>query len=208
MFARPLLRAGGKGNSKEDHEGPHQYNISDYGYGKDSVKVLHVKRDGPVHSIKEFEVSTHLKLYSKKDYFYGDNSDIVATDSQKNTVYLLAKKFGVENPEKFGSLLSSHFLNKYAHVAEVHIHVEEYPWQRICQDEIGSIGACENSSNFSSFNNKKKHNHAFIFTPTETRFCDVVMRRVGKCFLKIMKSYYYCILFTCPRTQTNDYKRH
>lgn len=52
---------------------PHQYSISDYGYGKDSVKVLHVKRNGPVHSIKEFEVGTHLKLYSQKDYYHGKN---------------------------------------------------------------------------------------------------------------------------------------
>ncbi|XP_037822349.1 uricase [Lucilia sericata] len=178
MFARPLQRPSGKGTPQQDREAPHQYTISDHGYGKDSVKVLHVKRDGPVHSIKEFEVGTHLKLYSKKDYFHGDNSDIVATDSQKNTVYLLAKKFGIENPEKFGLILASHFLNKYAHVEEVHIHVEEYPWQRICQDQVGgTTGACGDAPNFSTFNNRQKHNHAFIFTPTEVRYCDVVLRR-------------------------------
>ncbi|KAM7352209.1 urate oxidase [Cochliomyia hominivorax] len=177
MFARPLQRPNDKAAGRKEQGAPHQYTISDYGYGKDSVKVLHVKRDGPVHSIKEFEVGTHLKLYSKKDYFHGDNSDIVATDSQKNTVYLLAKKFGIENPEKFGLTLATHFLNKYAHVEEVHIHVEEYPWQRICQDEIdNSTGSC-GDNNFSTFNNRQKHNHAFIFTPTEVRYCDVVLRR-------------------------------
>ena len=112
----------------------------------------------------------------------GDNSDIVATDSQKNTVYLLAKKHGIENPEKFGLLLATHFLNKYAHVQEAHVHVEEYPWQRICKDELGNTaGAC---ANFSTFNNRAKHNHAFIFTPTETRYCDVVLRRTGKLLLE------------------------
>ncbi|MPC76810.1 Uricase [Portunus trituberculatus] len=65
------------------------------GYGKGNVKLLHVRRDGPVHSIKEFEVSTQLTLESDKDYLVGDNSDVVATDSQKNTVYILAKRHGV-----------------------------------------------------------------------------------------------------------------
>lgn len=71
MFARTLQHANGKEDSNQDHQTPHRYTISDFGYGKDSVKVLHVKRDGPVHSIKELEVGTHLKLYSKKDYFQG-----------------------------------------------------------------------------------------------------------------------------------------
>lgn len=72
MFARPLQRPSDKGASHKEEGASHQYTISDYGYGKDSVKVLHVKRDGPVHSIKELEVGTHLKLYSKKDYFHGE----------------------------------------------------------------------------------------------------------------------------------------
>lgn len=48
------------------------HNISNHGYGKDHVKILHVNRNGPVHSVKEFEVSTRLKLYSKKDYIHGE----------------------------------------------------------------------------------------------------------------------------------------
>lgn len=131
----------------------------------------------------KFKLSLNIfksKCFNSLIFLLGDNSDIVATDSQKNTVYLLAKKHGVENPEKFALLLATHFLNKYAHVAEAHIHVEEYPWQRICKDEIGnnSVGC----PNFSTFNNRSKHNHAFIFTPTETHYCDVVVKRTGKSF--------------------------
>ncbi|XP_005176232.1 uricase [Musca domestica] len=176
MFANPLQKPTTKGKSFQDREAPHQYAISDYGYGKDAVKILHVKRDGPVHSIKEFEVGTHLKLYSKKDYFHGDNSDIVATDSQKNTVYLLAKKHGIENPENFALLLARHFMQKYAHVEEVHIHVEEYPWQRVSAEETGCQEGNGNC-NYTNINNRARHNHAFIFTPTEIRYCDVVLRR-------------------------------
>lgn len=48
-----------------------KYEISDNGYGKNYVKILHIKRDGLVHNVKEFEVNTHLKLYSKATYFTG-----------------------------------------------------------------------------------------------------------------------------------------
>ena len=64
---------------------------------------------------------TSLTLDNTKDYERGDNSDIVATDSQKNTVntlvyctlyneintqvFVLAKQFGIASPEEFGLLL-------------------------------------------------------------------------------------------------------
>ena len=40
----------------------------DRSYGKAFVKLLHVKRDGNVHSIREYEVSTLITLSSEKDY--------------------------------------------------------------------------------------------------------------------------------------------
>jgi urate oxidase len=72
-----------------------------------------------VHTVKELEVSTRLTLSSQKDYLQGDNSDIIATDSQKNTVYVLAKKFGVKSPEDFATILCNHFLSTYSHVTKV-----------------------------------------------------------------------------------------
>lgn len=95
--------------------------------------------------------------------FSGDNSDIVATDSQKNTVYLLAKKFGIKSPEDFAFTLTKHFLTKYRHVKEAHVHIDEYPWERI--------------SYTNADNQPKKHNHAFLFTPIATRYCDIIHQR-------------------------------
>lgn len=65
------------------------------GYGKNFVKVLQLRREGKIHYVKEIEVSTQLTLNNTKDYIHGDNSDIIATDSQKNTVYVLARQHGV-----------------------------------------------------------------------------------------------------------------
>lgn len=137
-----------------------QFQLVDYNYGKSSVKLLHVKKDGARHSIRELEVHTSLKLNSIKDYLHGDNGDIVATDTQKNTVYVLAKKHGVRTPEEFGMLLCSHFLVTYPHVLEVNVKVEVYPWERYMK-------------------NGKPHNHAFIFTPTALRAACVSQSRRG-----------------------------
>ncbi|XP_049831366.1 uricase isoform X1 [Schistocerca gregaria] len=142
----------------EPAAGEARYELHEYGYGKNYVKLLHVKRDGATHSIREYEVNTHLRLNSKRDYLAGDNRHIIATDTQKNTVYVLAKKHGVESPEDFGLLVCSHFLYTYRHVEEVSVHVEEYPWERLQSDE-------------------RPHNHAFIFSPTAYRFCTVTQAR-------------------------------
>ena len=82
------------------------------------MKVLHVSKRGSVHSIRELEVETLLTLNNNKDYETGDNSDIIATDTQKNTVYILAKQYGITSPEEFGLLLATHFVSKYPWVVK------------------------------------------------------------------------------------------
>ena len=69
--------------------------FEDTGYGKNYVKLLYVRREGDLHHIKEIEVNTQLTLNDHKDYIHANNSSIVATDTQKNTVYILAKMKGV-----------------------------------------------------------------------------------------------------------------
>ncbi|KAK7067329.1 hypothetical protein SK128_006363 [Halocaridina rubra] len=137
------------------------YEWVERGYGKNSVKILHVRREGPVHTIKEYEVNTQLTLNTDKDYTHGDNSDIIATDSQKNTVYILAKNHGITSPEDFSLLLSSHFLSKYSHVDRAKVDVETYPWRRIVMEG-------------------KAHNHAFLFSPEVQHTCTVTQYRGGK----------------------------
>ncbi|XP_069089457.1 uricase-like isoform X1 [Pleurodeles waltl] len=123
-------------------------------YGKNNVKVLHIRRQGKLHFIKELEVNVQLTLLSKKDYLYGDNSDIVATDTMKNTVYALAKQKGINTIEEFGMDISEHFLSSYHHVTKAKIYIEEAPWRRFEKNGIGHI-------------------HAFIYSPDGIHFCEV-----------------------------------
>lgn len=145
--------------SSAREENGDDYELGAYGYGKDHVKLLYVRRDDALkHEIREYEVDTHLRLGSQKDYLEGDNRDIIATDSQKNTVYLLAKKHGVKSPEEFALLLCAHFLYTYKHVEEVSIHIEEYPWSR---HQVNGV----------------PHNHAFVLGNTAVRYCQVTQLR-------------------------------
>lgn len=135
-----------------------KYEFGNYGYGKDFVKLLHVERNGTYHKIREYEVATHLRLGNQQDYLEGVNKDIIATDSQKNTVYVLAKKHGIRTPEEFGLLLCSHFLYTYKHVDEVEAIIEQYPWERLRSDG-------------------QKHNHAFVMSPSAVRTATVIQKR-------------------------------
>ena len=65
--------------------------VSLTGYGKNAVRVMRIKRVGSIYNVYEFDVKVQLQLASDKDYKRGDNSDVVATDSMKNTVHVLAK---------------------------------------------------------------------------------------------------------------------
>jgi len=135
------------------------YDISFKEYGKAGVKLLFASKNGLKHSISELEVQSLLSLDSEKDYREGDNSDIIATDSQKNTIYILAKQYGVDNPEKFGILLARHFIDKYPWVVKARITLAQHPWTRITDDK------------------GNKHNHAFLSTPSSRRIAEVVMDR-------------------------------
>lgn len=129
-------------------------------YGKDMVKVLRIQRDGKYHSIKEVATSVELTLSSKKDYLYGDNSDIIPTDTMKNTVYALAKLKGIKNIETFAMDICEHFISSFKHVTRAKVYMEEAPWKRLEKNGV-------------------KHVHAFIYTPTGTRFCEVEQMRSG-----------------------------
>ena len=76
------------------------------GYGKTGVRLLKIKRSGNYHEIKQVEVATELKLSNNEDYFTGDNSSVVPTDTQKNTVYALAKDHPVGGSLCFPVVLS------------------------------------------------------------------------------------------------------
>jgi urate oxidase len=106
-------------------------NLKYHRYGKAKVRILKkLNRDG-VHAIKELEVQVLLAGDFESSYTDSDNRLVVATDTMKNTVNVLAFEKLEEQTEPFAMALSQHFLEKYPHVSQVIIETSERVWQRL-----------------------------------------------------------------------------
>src|SRR5579859_3176682 len=102
-----------------------------HNYGKARVRVLKVMRRQKTHSIKELEVQLMLQGNFDAAYTRADNRLVVATDSIKNTINVLARqRLGTET-EPFGVLLGEHFLRTYRQVSRVEVKLAEHAWDRI-----------------------------------------------------------------------------
>ncbi|KAJ5666917.1 Uricase [Penicillium macrosclerotiorum] len=121
-------------------------------YGKDNVRVYKVHRDEKtgVQTVVEMTVCVLLEGDIETSYTKADNSVVVATDSIKNTIYITAKQQPVTPPELFGSILGTHFVEKYAHIHAAHVNIITHRWVRMNIDG-------------------KPHPHSFIKDSPETR---------------------------------------
>ena len=98
-------------------------------YGKAETHLVRVYRDGEVHEIRDLTVSVALSGDMEAVHPRGDNSAVLATDTQKNTVYAFAKEHGVGTPEAFAALLARHFLG--GAITRARVEVSEAPWTRL-----------------------------------------------------------------------------
>jgi urate oxidase len=102
-------------------------------YGKAETHVVRVTKGGPggtVHEIKDMTVSVALAGEFEAVHLTGDNSKVVPTDTQKNTVFALAKE-NVGEIEEFALRLAHHFVRDYAPVRRARVSISEQPWTRI-----------------------------------------------------------------------------
>jgi urate oxidase len=100
-------------------------------YGKAEIRLLHVSRDDGTHVIKDLNVSVTLSGELTATHLSGDNSGVLTTDAQKNTVYVFAKEHGVVEIEDFALLLARHFVESQTAVGFARVSVEQYPWERL-----------------------------------------------------------------------------
>src|SRR3981081_1402066 len=100
-------------------------------YGKAETHMLAVPKRGPEgtsHRIKAINVSIALAGDFAASHLSGDNSNIVPTDTQKNTVYAFAKEMPVGEVEQFALRLARHFAHDFPTVHRSRVSIEEYPW--------------------------------------------------------------------------------
>ncbi|KAJ8756350.1 hypothetical protein K2173_025162 [Erythroxylum novogranatense] len=105
-------------------------------HGKSRVRLGRVWRSKQgVHFMVEWNVSISLFSDCINSYVRDDNSDIVATDSMKNTVYAKAKECSEQvSAEDFAILLAKHFTSFYKQVTAAFVNIVEKPWERVSVD--------------------------------------------------------------------------
>jgi urate oxidase len=118
-------------------------------YGKAEVRLVRIDRDTPRHEITDLNVTSQLRGDFASAHTEGDNSRVVATDTQKNTVYAFARD-GVGAPEDFLLRLGRHFTGEFDWVTGGRWEAEQYTWSRIPVDG-------------------QDHDHSFVRGGTETR---------------------------------------
>jgi len=124
-------------------------------YGKAECRLVRVTRDTSVHEIQDLNVTTQLRGDFAACHTDGDNSQVVATDTQKNTVYAFARD-GIATPEEFLTRVGRHFVDGFDWVSGGVFSAEVFAWERIAVD-----GA--------------PHDHSFARTGRETRTAEVTL---------------------------------
>jgi urate oxidase len=130
-------------------------------YGKSKVRLTKVVREGDRHELFEFDVAVQLEGGFEAAYSRGDNRMVVATDTIKNTVYVLAKEWSFSAVEGFAMLLAQHFVDTYGQVSQATVEIEQTSWRRITADG-------------------KPHAHAFVDAGRFKRFARAVATGKGQ----------------------------
>ncbi|KAF9087693.1 hypothetical protein BGX23_007939 [Mortierella sp. AD031] len=131
-------------------------------YGKDKVRLLKVHRDSKVHRVDDLTIRCLLSGPAfTTSYTEASNKAVVATDSIKNTCYVLAKSSKVvDTLELFAGELANHFLNTYDWVEGAHVTIIRHRWARMNIDG-------------------KPHTHSFWRDGEETRQTDIFVKRAA-----------------------------
>lgn len=112
-------------------------------YGKHRVRVSKVRRPRAAaanterHEFVEVSVDVELEGDFEAAFVGGDNSPIVATDTIKNTIYVLAKDHPIDTIESFGLAIAKHFLDRYEHATDCIVRLTETVWDRLLESPHG-----------------------------------------------------------------------
>lgn len=130
-------------------------------YGKAENRVVRIYRDTPRHEIHDINVSTCLRGDFSAPHLTGDQSEVLPTDTQKQTAYAYAKEKGLLSIEDYGLALARHFVHDVEPVEGARIEIDEYAWERATVD-----GA--------------EHDHTWIRTGQEVRTAAITVDAGGE----------------------------
>jgi urate oxidase len=99
-------------------------------YGKSRIRLVTVRREADRHDLRDLTVDVALEGDFTAAHVDGDNTNIVATDTMKNTVYAFARERLTGPVEAFGLELGRHF-SAYTQVDRASVTLREHGWARI-----------------------------------------------------------------------------
>jgi urate oxidase len=135
--------------------------LGDTQYGKAESRLVRFVRDQPRHEIRDLNVTTALRGPFDPAHLLGDQSNVLPTDTQKNTAYAFAKSKGVDSIEDFGLALARHFVGDIDPVVGARIEIEEFSWTRVIVDGT-------------------EHDHTWIRTGQEVRTAAITVDPSGE----------------------------
>ncbi|MDX6372155.1 MAG: urate oxidase [Nocardioidaceae bacterium] len=100
-------------------------------YGKAENRVVRIVRDTARHEIRDLNVSTSLRGEFTEAHTTGDQSQVLPTDTQKNTAFAYAKLHGISSIEDYALALGNRLVEATPAASAAQVRVEEYAWDRI-----------------------------------------------------------------------------
>lgn len=106
-------------------------------WGKSEVRVSKIYRGDERDEFSDVAVQVLLTGDVGAAHIDGDNSQVLPTDTMRNTVYGLAQEHLTDDLEGFGSVLCEHFLQRDA-IESASVSIKENRWAR--ETATGFIG--------------------------------------------------------------------
>jgi len=103
-------------------------------YGKNAVNLSKIIRHKNYHEFRQISVNVSLEGDFETVHTVGDNTMVLPTDTQKNTVYALAKDHFGSSIEEFGIYLANHFLSNNPQLSRCNVEISEHLWNRMVID--------------------------------------------------------------------------
>lgn len=100
-------------------------------YGKSRVRLSRITRHEDRHEFQEWTVQVLLQGEFEASFIAADNSNVLPTDTMKNTVYYVARASKAIAIEEFAMELGDYLLINNPQVSRVSVDVSEKSWQRM-----------------------------------------------------------------------------
>ncbi len=103
-------------------------------YGKGRVRTMRVSRLGDLNTVREMTLRVMLEGAFDLAYTQADNRSVIATDTIKNIVNLVAREQMESDAEVFCQAVAQRFLDRYGQVEKVSVVGVETRWTRMIVD--------------------------------------------------------------------------